>query len=76
MKRIDEVNLRNKTVIIRVDYNVPINDKLEITDDNRIKESLKTINYTGTQVQWNAISKGTSWKSGTTVNVIYNYKPE
>ena len=45
MKRIDEVNLRNKTVIIRVDYNVPINDKLEITDDNRIKESLKTINY-------------------------------
>ena len=38
--------------------------------------SLKTINYTGTQVQWNAISKGTSWKSGTTVNVIYNYKPE
>ena len=45
MKRINEVNLRNKTVIIRVDYNVPINDKLEITDDNRIKESLKTINY-------------------------------
>ena len=45
MKRINEVNLKNKTVIIRVDYNVPINDKLEITDDNRIKESLKTINY-------------------------------
>ena len=39
-------------------------------------ESLKTINYTGTEEQWNAISKGTSWKSGTAVNVIYNYKPE
>ena len=38
--------------------------------------SLKTINYTGTEEQWNAISKGTSWKSGTAVNVIYNYKPE
>ena len=37
---------------------------------------LKTINYTGTEEQWNAISKGTSWKSGTPLNVIYNYKPE
>ena len=39
-------------------------------------ESLKTINYTGTKEQWNAISKGTSWNSGTSFNVIYNYKPE
>ena len=38
--------------------------------------SLKTINYTGTKEQWNAISKGTSWNSGTSFNVIYNYKPE
>ena len=38
--------------------------------------SLKTINYTGTEEQWNAISKGTSWKFGIAVNVICNYKPE
>ena len=38
--------------------------------------SLATINYTGTKEQWNAISKGTSWNSGTSFNVIYNYKPE
>ncbi|MDD7611070.1 MAG: hypothetical protein PUJ82_09145 [Spirochaetales bacterium] len=38
--------------------------------------SLKTINYTGTEEQWNAINKGSNWESGTTVNVIYNYKPE
>ena len=39
--------------------------------------SLKTINYTGTEEQWNAISKGSSWKYGTyAVNVIYNYKLE
>ena len=38
--------------------------------------SLATINYTGTEEQWNAISKGTDWKFGTAVNVIYNYKPE
>ena len=45
MKRIEEVNLKNKTVIIRVDYNVPMTKEGKITDDNRIKESLKTINY-------------------------------
>ncbi len=45
MERIENANLENKKVIIRVDYNVPLNKNLEITDDNRIKESLKTINY-------------------------------
>ena len=37
---------------------------------------LKTINYTGTEEQWNAISKGTDWNYETSLNVIYNYKPE
>ena len=45
MKRIEDIDLKNKKVIIRVDYNVPLDDKLNIIDDNRIKESLKTINY-------------------------------
>lgn len=45
MKRtIEDFNLNNKKVIIRVDYNVPIKDN-KIIDDNRIKASLKTINY-------------------------------
>ena len=45
MKRlINDYNLKNKKVIIRVDFNVPIKDGM-ITDDNRIKESLETINY-------------------------------
>ena len=38
--------------------------------------SLATINYTGTEEQWNAISKGTDWNYETSLNVIYNYKPE
>ena len=38
--------------------------------------SLTTINYTGTEEQWNAISKGTDWNYETSLNVIYNYKPE
>ena len=45
MKRIEELDLNNKKVIIRVDYNVPLDCNLNIVDDNRIKESLKTIKY-------------------------------
>lgn len=43
-KTITDFDLNNKKVIIRVDFNVPIKDGI-ITDDNRIVESLKTINY-------------------------------
>jgi len=43
-KSIRDFDLNNKKVIIRVDFNVPIKDG-KITDDNRIKMSLKTINY-------------------------------
>lgn len=43
-KTIKDFDLNNKKVIIRVDFNVPIKDGV-ITDDNRIVESLKTIEY-------------------------------
>ena len=35
---------------------------------------LKTINYTGTQTQWNAISKGSYWKDQCPATVVCNYK--
>ena len=44
MKTIKDFDLKNKKVIIRVDFNVPIKNG-QILDDTRIKESLQTINY-------------------------------
>src|SRR5574344_418754 len=44
MKKLIEADVKHKKVIVRVDYNVPIENNV-ILDDNRIKESLKTINY-------------------------------
>ena len=44
MKTILDLNLKNKTVILRCDLNVSIKDG-QIIDDTKIKSSLKTINY-------------------------------
>ncbi len=44
-KSIKDIDLKNKKVLIRVDYNVPINENAEVEDDTRIRESLATIQY-------------------------------
>ncbi len=43
-KLINEIDLKNKNVVIRVDMNVPIKEG-KVTSDTRIKRALKTINY-------------------------------
>jgi phosphoglycerate kinase len=45
MKLITDINFKNKIALIRVDYNVPLNSNLEVSDNTRIKNSLRTINY-------------------------------
>src|SRR5512139_546789 len=40
---VDQIEVKGKRVFIRVDFNVPLNEKNEITDDTRIVQSLPTI---------------------------------
>ncbi|GAB3332619.1 phosphoglycerate kinase [Larkinella ripae] len=44
MKTLDAYNFSGKRALIRVDFNVPLNGKFEITDDTRMKATLPTIN--------------------------------
>jgi 3-phosphoglycerate kinase len=44
-KTIKDINVHGKRMLLRADYNVPLDDKGNITDDYRIQQSLPTIKY-------------------------------
>ena len=45
IKFIEDVVLEGRRVLTRLDLNVPLDNNAQITDDSRIKSSLKTIRY-------------------------------
>ncbi len=46
---VKDIDLKGKRIIVRVDFNVPVDERLRITDDRRIQEALPTIKYLLTQ---------------------------
>lgn len=43
MKTLNDIDFKNKKALIRVDFNVPLNEKFEVTDDTRIVSAKPTI---------------------------------
>jgi phosphoglycerate kinase len=43
MKTLNDINFKNKKALIRVDFNVPLNEHFEVTDDTRIVSAKSTI---------------------------------
>ena len=45
MKTLKDFNVKNKRVLVRCDFNIPLDEKENIADDFRIKQTIPTIEY-------------------------------
>ena len=44
-RSVKDIDINNKKVLMRADFNVPLDENLKITDDGRIQAALPTIKY-------------------------------
>lgn len=44
MKTVNDINFKGKKALIRVDFNVPLDKSFNVTDDNRIRATIPTLN--------------------------------
>ena len=74
MKTVDSINFSNKRAVVRVDFNVPLNDKFEVTDATRIKAAIPTLKKILKDIEDEVNSSGFKSYSGEKQNDILNIR--
>ncbi|MBZ5552019.1 MAG: phosphoglycerate kinase [Acidobacteriia bacterium] len=74
IKSIRNVDLKGKRVFIRVDFNVPLDEKLAVADDTRIRASLPTVQFARDQGAKVVLASHLGRPKGT-VNPKYSLRP-